>query len=61
MKNLIIKITLLFITVTMLIIAVLGNGVVKAREINDLTETEEKQWSFQLLVVSDIGIVILLD
>ncbi len=38
----IIKITLLFITVTMLMVPVMGNGVVKAQEINDLTDTEEK-------------------
>lgn len=43
MKNVIIKITLLFITVTMLTIPVMENGLVKAQEINDLTETEEKQ------------------
>lgn len=43
MKNVFIKITLLFITVTMLMSPVMGNGVVKAQEINYLTETEEKQ------------------
>ncbi|WP_301109465.1 serine hydrolase [Sporosarcina sp.] len=43
MKNVFIKITLLFITVTMLMIPVMSSGVVKAQEINDLTETQEKQ------------------
>jgi len=43
MKNVIIKITLLCVTVTMLMIPGMGNGVVKAQEINDLTETEEMQ------------------
>lgn len=43
MNNVIIKITLFFITVTLLMIPVMGNGVVKAQEIKDLTETEEKQ------------------
>lgn len=43
MKNVFKKITILFITVTILMIPVMGNGVVKAQEINDLTETEEKQ------------------
>lgn len=42
MKDVIIKIAL-FITLTMLMISIMGNGVVKAIEINDLTKTEEKQ------------------
>ncbi|MHA6261366.1 serine hydrolase domain-containing protein [Sporosarcina sp. CAU 1771] len=43
MKNVFVKITLLFIAATMLMIPIMGNGVVKAQEINELTETEEKQ------------------
>ncbi|ARF17381.1 serine hydrolase domain-containing protein [Sporosarcina ureae] len=43
MKGVMLKILLLLTAVTMLMIPIVGNGVIKAREINDVTETEEKQ------------------
>lgn len=41
MKNTIITLTLFLITLTILLIPEMGNGEVKAQEINDLTESEK--------------------